>query len=266
MTILSILVLTFSSNIYAKFIAEDIEVPSSLLQADNKKLVKNVIKNFKKVFASDALKKGAIISINDVWWSNTFNAYVMKYGPLLRITVHGGLLKNEMLTEDILNLILCHELGHLLGGAPKFNVVGKKWSSYEGQGDYYTGKSCLKKLYSKNDFKLDSIDPFAQEKCDEVYKDLKDKRICYKVSQTAIETGKFIAAVIGKNDPSLETPDSNIVEQTYKDHPALQCRIDTYFQANLCNDQDQLSDKNEAQGACSKKALGARPKCWYFAQ
>lgn len=40
------------------------------------------------------------------------------------------------MTRDGLALVICHELGHHFGGAPKSTVPLKKWNSYKGQVDY----------------------------------------------------------------------------------------------------------------------------------
>lgn len=49
--------------------------------------------------------------------------------------------------------MLCHELGHHLGGAPFKPDIS--WMSTEGQADYFSGSTCLKKIWRDEDnFKI----------------------------------------------------------------------------------------------------------------
>src|SRR5690606_24973254 len=68
------------------------------------------------------------------------NAEIQKNGPEVVIQVLGGMLKHRHMDAPVLQLLLCHELGHLLGGPPYKSRNG--WSSTEGQADYYSGLVC----------------------------------------------------------------------------------------------------------------------------
>ena len=64
------------------------------------------------------------------------------------------------------------------------------------------------------------------------------------------------------------TPDTSVVTRTDDNHPAAQCRLDTYFNGILCDKSyDQENDKNDPKiGTCIARdgyKVGPRPLCWY---
>ena len=53
------------------------------------------------------------------------------------------------MSKDVLNLVLCHELGHFDGGLPKkFRGYSQmlSWSSAEGQADYFSTSVCFREV------------------------------------------------------------------------------------------------------------------------
>ncbi len=67
------------------------------------------------------------------------------------LTIMGGLLKIKGVTQDTAVLILCHELGHGIGGAPfksKNGFVDHE-SSTEAQADYFSTLDCAPKIWQK---------------------------------------------------------------------------------------------------------------------
>ena len=64
------------------------------------------------------------------------------------------------------------------------------------------------------------------------------------------------------------TPDTSVVAQTNDQHPHAQCRLDTYFQASLCDHgfSELVSSTDANTGVCSLRngdTVGNRPVCWY---
>jgi hypothetical protein len=70
-----------------------------------------------------------------------------------------------------------------------------------------------------------------------------------------------------KSKPSFSTPDTTQVSQTNDDHPATQCRMDTYFQGSLCTVAVSVpnSDTDFKAGSCVEGVdqMGFRPRCWF---
>ena len=67
---------------------------------------------------------------------------------------------------------------------------------------------------------------------------------------------------------AFTTPDKSVVAKTNDNHPAAQCRLDTYYNGILCDKSYDIDvdDKNPVTGVCVKKdgyTYGARPLCWY---
>ncbi len=66
----------------------------------------------------------------------------------------------------------------------------------------------------------------------------------------------------------IDTPDTSVVAATNDEHPASQCRLDTYYQATLCpkDFNIDMSPTDPAVGACVLSqgyTVGMRPFCWY---
>ena len=66
----------------------------------------------------------------------------------------------------------------------------------------------------------------------------------------------------------VERPDPSIVEKTYQEHPLPQCRLDTYFQGAICDEDPErnLSAEDETVGtwhSINKHTEGLRPLCWF---
>ncbi len=91
-----------------------------------------------------------------------------------------------------------------------------------------------------------------------------------------------MGGILNKPFPKFETPDPSVVNKTSSDHPAIQCRLDTSFQATLCSanyDDKIIPGKNVASGpgsvdaekeaaahscmAYSGYTQGLRPACWF---
>ena len=67
--------------------------------------------------------------------------------------------------------------------------------------------------------------------------------------------------------PDFSTPDAKVVSKTDDNHPAYQCRLDTYFQGAICemDEATEVSDTDEKAGVChqSSMTVGVRPLCWF---
>ncbi len=125
------------------------------------------------------------------------NAQINTTGEVVVIEVWGGMLNQGRMDEDVLTLLLCHELGHLLGGPPLKSRNG--WSSTEGQSDYYSAASCAN-IMGMSDVTFYQ----SAEKLTHIYAD-----------------------VTGESYPELRTCDPSIRERTNFGYPSVQCRLDT---------------------------------------
>jgi hypothetical protein len=112
----------------------------------------------------------------------------------------------EGLAPDHFDVILCHELGHLLGGAPKkknyFNRSGD-WASVEGESDYFAA-SCVQELEGSASRAARAAEGFYQ--------------LLYS----------HYAPFTGEPKPVLGGKDESVVSQTMEGHPREQCRLDSF--------------------------------------
>lgn len=197
---------------------------------------------------SDALIKSYSefsISINskmageDFWWNldekyGSFSKYTDAQGKTnYNIFFFGGLARMPEMTPEGAALILCHELGHGIGGAPtKLNSE----SSVEGQADYFATRVCLPKVLYKMPIKTiapsDPLNLCKTENCKRIYVGI--------ISELAV-----IQFNHPNQEASFEKSDTTIVDTINTNptfYPSNQCRLDTMV-----------------AGALEKE----RPRCWW---
>lgn len=125
------------------------------------------------------------------------NAEIIKNERNLVVSVWGGMLSHSLMNSETFQLLLCHEIGHFLGGPPLKSRNG--WSSTEGQADYYSGLRCAKDLgWDEAQF-----------------------------SQAALALTRIYAEVTNVSGPSLNRCDETKVTRINYGYPIAQCRLDT---------------------------------------
>jgi len=192
------------------------------------------------------------------------------------VTIYGGFYLSPRQTRDGLIFGICHELGHLFGGAPRRPAPfdydgpiahdGQSLLSSEGQSDYYAGLVCFREIAAGEDH-LESLkgrhipDRVIQE-CDRAWGPNTDSaRICYRTALAAFDLLNLV-----RDFPiSFDHPDTRIVERTNSySYPSRQCRLDTAFAGALCQKRSRKrfnSDDPLADGCMG--GAGARPACWF---
>lgn len=125
------------------------------------------------------------------------NAEVVKENGLVAIVVWGGMISHPKMTAHTFYLLLCHELGHFLGGPPLKSRTG--WSSTEGQSDYYSAISCVKDLGLDEGQFIDA----------------------------ALALTSIYAEVTKQAPPRLDVCDESVATRTNYGYPTIQCRLDT---------------------------------------
>ena len=249
-----------------------IPVNSVLANDMTEEQFKSIIKQFEDFFGpkiDSELNEELIIFKS--WKSNTVNAYAEKDKGKVMITLYGGLARHKAITHDGLTLVLCHELGHHFGGFPKKNT--NRWSSAEGQADYYSSMKCLRRIWANVDnaaaLKNVNVPDHVKQECSKTYVKAQDQLVCQRMSMA----GKSMALMIQDLDhdsiePKFETPDDLRVRSTNEMHPYAQCRLDTVFNGAICPISESVEFKNddETAGACHEKlgdVRGTRPRCWF---
>lgn len=216
-------------------------------------------------------EKGATLELERYWTSSTVNAYASQSGDTWTVAMFGGLARHQAITKDGFALVACHEVGHHIGGAPKYNYMG--WASAEGQSDYFGTLKCMRFVFGGDDNeKIVSemeVHPHVALSCRARYGQPKDQALCVRLAYAGLSLAQLFADFEGSRAPlSFEIPDTHRVDETVDDHPAAQCRLDTYYSGALCpvSLNEEVSDRNPGPGTCfgeSSPERTERPRCWF---
>ncbi len=191
-----------------------------------------------------------------------------------KVYVSGGFARKPLMTKDTLLSTLCHEIGHHLGGYPKYPEI--KWgASSEGQADYFSTAKCLKIVMADeketNEQIANSIDvpEFVKDDCTKQFESKDAQNLCVRL---AIVSERFVKNMKHESLESLfylgGFDYSTTVTMEYA-YPRVQCRLGTLYQGALCNVSPNISfsGSEELTGSCHPKNghdVGARPLCWFL--
>ncbi len=229
----------------------------------------SVLDSVEKIYAPIVAERGATLVINRKWENTTVNASAQQLGKKWIINMYGGLARHASITQDGFALVVCHEMAHHLGGAPKMSG----WATIEGQADYAGNLKCLRQVFANDSSagftRPPADDPVAVETCDKAFSSQADKTVCLR----GVMAGKSVTALFKQlhndsKDAQLDTPDPTVVNTMQSSHPKTQCRLDTYFQGSQCVKpvSENVSDTDLFAGTCNLKtgqSSGLRPRCWY---
>jgi len=249
----------------------------SSVESINEFQANQIIINFKSILKNEVrrqLGKEIIVSLD--WENPKVNASATlddNDNPV--ISIYGGMVRHPDLTVDGLYAILCHELGHHLGGAPKKKRGYSdklSWSSAEGQSDYYAATKCLPLIFN-NSMLSPKIDMLAQTKeLATTELECGNDLTCTRILLSGYSVAKVFATLRDYfNEPSLTLRDRNVVWETDTGHPHPQCRLDTIRSGALCSVSPALpfDSLDPHIGSCyeykndQEAELGARPRCWF---
>lgn len=230
---------------------------------------------------------GAELVRNKLWDDPTVNASAQQEGTRWIVNMYGGLARRPEVTADGFSLVVCHELGHHLGGFP---LKGERWAATEGQSDYFATQSCARAIWknqiSENEaFRL-TVNEVARSQCDSVWQEHDDQNLCYRIAEASKSLATLLAAIGGSTGlPDFSTPDLSKVDRTTESHPAAQCRLDTYMNGATCTDifdsstipgksnpagQSSVAAELEAAASSCMEAkgqiTGLRSRCWFKPQ
>jgi hypothetical protein len=222
----------------------------------------------------------ANFKVNRLWTDSTVNASATQSGNTWTVNMYGGLARRPETTQDGFALVLCHEIGHHLGGYP----FSSNWAADEGSADYFSTLSCARDLWknqkAKNALSRELITAYPKSLCDAQYSNEDDQNLCYRTLLGGKSLGSLLAA-LGGTKAAYETPDKKVVSSTVHTHPAGQCRLDTYIAGALCTqdfDPSVIPGKDLGSKRNSKDAeaasgrftclrtefkVGPRPLCWF---
>ncbi len=289
----------FGVSSWGTFLPEDQISPLASLTFGNSNITESEfnqeINRISNIYAPIISANGGKLNMSGDWKSEKINAAARQMFGSWQVVITGGLARRPELTLDAMTLILCHELGHHLGGfafAPATPIPipvpgADAWAANEGQSDYYATHVCAHNVWG-NDLERNAefrntTSVEIKSYCDSVWSNTDEQNLCYR-NLTAAESVAFTMAALKKDatQPSFETPDQSVTDKTNNKHPATQCRMDTSFQGALCLanfDESIIPGKKAAGGVDSVEAerealsnscssitgfdIGQRPACWF---
>jgi len=259
---------------------DQINGPTNVTEEQFHKIIDNAVAYYQPIVK----KHGAELKANKLWTNGTVNASAQQNGNTWIINMYGGLARRPEVTPDGFALVVCHEIGHHLGG---YSFYGDDdWAAAEGQADYFSTHACAKAIWSrsqgKNAKSRHYVDSFAKKACDTVYGNQAERDLCYRRTEGGQSLANLLAKLGNSPLPKYETPDASRVSHTDVSHPQAQCRLDTYLMGTLCTkdfDGAMIPARDPKGGQTSIEAekeamkyscmiadgykVGYRPMCWF---
>jgi hypothetical protein len=170
----------------------------------------NIPTQILQLFKTEVAQKPYPIVLNAEWESPFFGAGVSLYENNFRLMILGGTTRIAGLTPDAYAAIVCHELGHVIGGSPFQTIQFAEWSSAEGQSDFFAANVCLPRYFRSLNETEDNIPARIEE-------------AGYKMIQSFSE-------VIKEGDaPARFKADTTKTDVTLiNNYPSLQCRYENF--------------------------------------
>lgn len=257
------------------FPENDWNIPENFQGGLSEEQFNKVIDHYVAIYAPKIEELGGKLNVSRGWKNGTVNASAQRLGKVYQVNMFGGLARHPEITEDGFALVLCHEIGHHIGGAPKVGGLRgmlMKWASNEGQSDYFASLKCLREGFKADDNQAIvsemNIPALVKNSCESVYANADDSAMCQRIAMAGASVSNLFAAMRNDVPASFETPSKAVVKKTDHNHPHFQCRLDTYFQGALCDRplDEALSQKDAVTGTCHQvngDKIGTRPLCWY---
>lgn len=227
-----------------------------------------LIDHIENLYAPVVGTHGAVLKIKRLWASTRANASAMQFGNgTWELNVHGGMARHESMTDDSFVLILCHEMGHHLGGFPFMSA----WGATEGQADYFATHSCARELWKNDKARNASFgfhtDAIAKRQCNQAWTHEDDQNLCHRIMTAA----HLVVSFLGHGTQvAFDTPSLDRVGRTYRFYPSAQCRLDTMAAGALCTQTFDVNalPRTEAEAeehSCLNPGFefGLRPRCWF---
>jgi subtilisin-like proprotein convertase family protein len=245
-----------------------------------------IIDKVAKYYSPIVKSHGGTLNMIRDWNDSTVNAYAAQEMSNWNVKMFGGLARRPEITPDGFTAVVCHEMGHHLGGFYFYANSSTEWAASEGQSDYFATHSCLPNIWrnekDNNAKSRATASPFIRSQCDGVWHTTDAQNLCYRVASAGESLATMLSALRNGEAPKFETPDPKEVDVTSIEHPAAQCRLDTYLQGALCTqsfDEKIIPGRANRYGQNSKQvellsqasschaaagfAFGTRPRCWF---
>ena len=253
--------------------ANDFQIPIGFVDTGlSEKEFNAVLDKYEAVYRPIFTAHGGKLQLNRKWTDPTVNAMASRLWGPWQVDMYGGLARFPGMTADGMMMVVCHETGHHLGGGPKKGIFGWSWATNEGGADYFSALKCMRKVFAAEDnegvvLRL-NIEPLIQQKCLASFSNKNSAAICMRSAHAGLVLAKILGEIrANKIEPKIETPDISVVAVTFDEHPAAQCRLDTYYQAALCpvSADADLDEVDYHVNSCTHPTYqeGLRANCWF---
>lgn len=192
------------------------------------------------------------------------------------VKIDGGVVLSPRLTADSLRITICHELGHIFGGAPRRHVPlewdgamaedGLSLMSAEGEADYYATLVCFRRMVQGQDHRAAlngrEVPALTKNKCERVWgAETEEALICERTAIASLDFLNFVKDFpISLEDKAPEVVSEPLIDQ----YPTRQCRLDTLVAGSLCRTSFPLQlDRTGAAASDCPQIEARRPACWY---
>lgn len=261
---------------------EKLDEPSNI----DEKMFNDLIDQVTKIYEPIIDGHKAELKVNRLWDDKTVNASANQTGNSWILNMYGGLARRPEITPDGFQMVVCHELGHHLGGFP---LKGARWAGNEGQADYFATQSCAHEIWKDqkdvNAASRKDVPSKVKAACDAQWTTTAEQNLCYRTALAGQSLANLLAKLGNLGVPDFSKPDATVVKKTNDNHPKAQCRLDTYYQGALCTkhfDMQVIPGKDHPSGQGSAEAEqeaekfscggvymkdpGIRPTCWFKSQ
>ncbi len=99
------------------------------------------------LFQEELKKAPAPLILDAHWESPYFGAGVSLYQNQIKLMILGGMVRVPGVSLEAYAAVICHELGHMIGGYPFQTIEGAEWTSAEGQADFFAASICLPRYF-----------------------------------------------------------------------------------------------------------------------
>lgn len=226
---------------------------------------------------------GATLVMNKLWTNSTVNASAQQMGNEWIVNMYGGLARRPEVTPDGFALVVCHELGHHLGGMAFYG--NDDWAASEGQSDYFATQACARRIWrgatAVNATFRATAPADVKSRCS-VWQTTANQNLCYRTAAASQSLANLLSALNSQGVPKVSTPDRTQVATTQVSHPRGQCRLDTYIAGATCKRSLRIgvipgkdffgaqngpeAEEEAAANSChqfSGYSIGLRPRCWF---
>lgn len=192
-------------------------------------------------------------------------AAIYTNGKIAHLQVNEKLAKSGRLNEDQWLAILCHEAGHIYGGAPftwtNPNDGGE--DSAEGQADYFSTAKCLRTIWTDESANAAYVKNIPTKSVGQIRaRGCRDNQ-CIRIVWNGLLT---LQEVHFKQTIALDQKSNVVAKSTHCSHDSLpaQCRLDTVIAGAVCDADPNMpfGRNSQREGACAT-GPGARPACWF---